>query len=61
MAAAALKSIVVPAKKAHSATVIFSHGLGDTGHGALAGPILEQNDNFLADEGYLPYRLVLPG
>ncbi|KAK9895164.1 Phospholipase/carboxylesterase [Cystobasidium minutum MCA 4210] len=33
MATAALKSIVVPARSAHSATVIFSHGLGDTGHG----------------------------
>lgn len=30
---AALKSVVVPAKTTHSATVIFSHGLGDTGNG----------------------------
>ena len=30
---AALKSLVVPAKTAHSATVIFSHGLGDSGAG----------------------------
>ena len=32
-AAMALKSVVIPAKQAHTATVIFSHGLGDTGHG----------------------------
>jgi lysophospholipase-2 len=29
----ALKTLIVPAKQAHTATVIFAHGLGDTGHG----------------------------
>ncbi|CAE6455861.1 unnamed protein product [Rhizoctonia solani] len=32
-AAAALKSIIVPARAPHTATIIFSHGLGDTGDG----------------------------
>ncbi|CAE6527363.1 unnamed protein product [Rhizoctonia solani] len=32
-AAAALKYIVVPPRAAHTATIIFSHGLGDTGDG----------------------------
>ncbi|CUA70260.1 hypothetical protein RSOLAG22IIIB_00613 [Rhizoctonia solani] len=33
MAAAALKSIIVPARAPHTTTIIFSHGLGDTGDG----------------------------
>ncbi|KAJ8087022.1 hypothetical protein PM082_005847 [Marasmius tenuissimus] len=33
MAATALQHIVVPAVAKHTATVIFVHGLGDTGHG----------------------------
>ncbi|KAF5333101.1 hypothetical protein D9611_002680 [Ephemerocybe angulata] len=33
MALAALKKIVIPARTKHTATVIFVHGLGDTGHG----------------------------
>ncbi|KDN40844.1 hypothetical protein RSAG8_07862, partial [Rhizoctonia solani AG-8 WAC10335] len=32
-AAAALKSIIVPPRAPHTATIIFSHGLGDTGDG----------------------------
>jgi len=33
MAASTLKSVIYPAKGKHTATLIFSHGLGDTGHG----------------------------
>ncbi|KAI5467883.1 acyl-protein thioesterase 1 [Mariannaea sp. PMI_226] len=33
MSANRLAPIVVPAAKQHTATVIFAHGLGDTGHG----------------------------
>jgi len=33
MAAPALKSLIVPASSKHTATVIFSHGLGDTSAG----------------------------
>lgn len=29
--------LVFPAVKTHTATVIFSHGLGDTGHGWASG------------------------
>ncbi|CAE6481787.1 unnamed protein product [Rhizoctonia solani] len=32
-AAAALKTIIVPPRSTHTATIIFSHGLGDTGDG----------------------------
>lgn len=33
MSATRKASLVVPAAARHTATVIFSHGLGDTGHG----------------------------
>lgn len=32
-ASMALKSVIFPASGKHTATLIFSHGLGDTGHG----------------------------
>ena len=39
MSAARKASLVVPAAARHTATVIFAHGLGDTGHGW--GPVVE--------------------
>lgn len=33
MSAARKASLIVPAAARHTATVIFAHGLGDTGHG----------------------------
>lgn len=39
MSAVRKASLVVPAATRHTATVIFAHGLGDTGHGW--GPVVE--------------------
>ncbi|ESK86807.1 lysophospholipase i [Moniliophthora roreri MCA 2997] len=46
--AAALESITVPAIKKHTATVIFVHGLGDTGHGWKPVADMFQSDPSLA-------------
>ena len=39
MSATRKASLIVPAATRHTATVIFAHGLGDTGHGW--GPVVE--------------------
>ncbi|PPQ70722.1 hypothetical protein CVT25_013252 [Psilocybe cyanescens] len=57
MAAAlpALKYLTVPAASKHTATVIFVHGLGDTGHGWR--PVA---DMFKVDPGLAHVKWVLP-
>lgn len=52
---AALKKIVIPAVSRHTATVIFVHGLGDTGHGLQ--PLA---DMFRADPALHHVKWVLP-
>ncbi|KAG7097389.1 hypothetical protein E1B28_004739 [Marasmius oreades] len=53
--AAALEYITVPAVKKHTATVIFVHGLGDSGHGWK--PVAEM---FSADPSLSHVKWVLP-
>ncbi|KAF8639476.1 hypothetical protein AX17_001496 [Amanita inopinata Kibby_2008] len=57
----ALKFITVPAKAKHTATVIFTHGLGDTGHGwePVAG-LLQMDPGLQHVKWVLPHAPVRP-